>query len=378
MVYTTIGMVAFAAIVSLGVDVAHVRLVKIQLQNAADASARYAAAGMPTSLAQARNNAVAAAADNTADGATIVVDSNQDVDFGTWDSGTKTFTVLSGAAQSSANAVRVTCRRTSSRGDPVSLFFGPVVGKGTCDVWAQSVAVTSTQPLAGIIGFNGVSFQNNTFVGSYNSKSNTNPNSNNADSKARVGSNSTVGGGANDKIQGDVVLGPNGTVGGVTVTGSQLVQSRALPAPTLPAWSPQSNPGGIPSVYVVGSNTTLPGGKYWFTSLTVSGNLTFSGPTVLYVNGPVVLGGSIEPASELPTDLTIYQYGSNTFGNSGANNLSVTAFVLAPNSDFAAQNNLSFYGAAIFNSITVKNNASFFFDEALGPMNGGTSVSTVQ
>jgi len=376
--YTTVGMVAFAGFVSLGVDVAHVRMVKIELQNAADASARYAAAGMQTSLQVAQNNAVAAAADNTADGVTVAVDPNQDVDFGTWDAGTRTFTALSGAARSSANAVRVTCRHTAGRGNSVSLAFGPVVGKGACDVTAQSVALCGTQPLAGIIGFGGITFQNNTFIGSFNSNSNKNPNQGNANSKARVGFNGALNGGNNNRIQGDAVLGPSATLSGVTVTGSQLVQSTALPPPTLPPWSPQANPGGIPSAYVVGADTTLPGGKYWFTSLTVAANLTFSGAAVVYVNGPVVLDGSIVPASGVPADLTVYQYGSNTFGDSSANNMSVTANVVAPSSDFAAKNNLSFYGSAIFNSITVQNNANFFYDEAIGPMNGGTAIATVQ
>jgi len=379
MIYTTIGMVAFAGFVSLGVDAAHVRMVKTQLQAAADAAARYAATGLQTSgVTSAKNNAVSVAGDNTADGSPVVVDPNNDVDFGTWDSTAQTFTVLTGAAQANANAVRVTCRRTAARSNPVSLTFGSIVGKSQFDVTAQSIALAYSQPLAGIIGFGGLTFQNNTFIGSYNSKTNKNPNQGNADSKARIGLNGAMVGHANDSLEGDVVLGPSASVSGVTISGSQLRQTQVLPTPTLPAWAPQTNPGGIPQVYSITSDTTLPAGNYWFTSLTIGADLTFAGPSVVYVNGNVVLNGTIAPASNAPSDLMIYQYGSNTFGDSGSNNISVTADVIAPNSNFAAKNNLNFYGSAIFNSITTWNNANFFYDEALGPMNGGTVVSTVQ
>ena len=379
MIYATVGTVAFAAMVSLAVDVAHVRMVKRELQQASDAAARYAAAGMQSSgVTAAQNNAVAAAANNTADGSAVVVNPQNDVEFGTWDPANHTFTVLSGAARANANAVRVTCRRTGARSDPVSLSFGPVIGKSTADVSAQSVATLGSAPQAGFIGFGGIDLKNNAFIGSYNSSNNPSPNSGNASSNARLGSNGDIDGQNGDTLKGDLVLGPSASASGISVSGSQLRQASALTAPTLPAWSPQSNPGGIPQAYSVSGNTTLPAGNYWFTSLTVSGTLTFSGPSVVYVNGDVALTGTIGPASSIPADLTIYQYGSNTFGAANGSGMTVTASVIAPSSSFVAGNNLDYYGSAIFDSITVKNNASFFFDEALGAMNGGTVVATVQ
>ena len=139
LIYVTVGMIAFAGIVSLAVDVGHGRLVKTQLQNAADAAARYAAAGMQTSITVAKSNAVSAAGNNTADGSSVVVDPNNDVEFGSWDKTNHTFTVLTGAALSGADAVRVTCRRTAARGNPVPLTFEPVIGHSTCDVTASAI-----------------------------------------------------------------------------------------------------------------------------------------------------------------------------------------------------------------------------------------------
>src|SRR6266446_5944739 len=140
-------MVAFSALASLAVDIGHARLVKVQLQGAADAAARYAITGMSSGISAAQANAVAAAASNTADGTAVVVDPNTDVEFGTWDSGSGTFTVLAGPARSSANAIRVWARRTAARGNAVSVSFGGLIGKSTCDVTASCIAsVISTSP----------------------------------------------------------------------------------------------------------------------------------------------------------------------------------------------------------------------------------------
>ena len=84
MVYMTVGMVAFAGLVSLGVDAAHCHLVKTQLQTAADAAARYAIVGFATNLGTAQNNAVTAAQLNTADGTPVTLNPNTDIEFGTW------------------------------------------------------------------------------------------------------------------------------------------------------------------------------------------------------------------------------------------------------------------------------------------------------
>src|SRR5438067_2449420 len=67
LVYACIAMAAFTAVASLVIDVAHARLVKTQLQCAADAAARNAASGLLTDLSTAKSNAVFAAQANTAD-----------------------------------------------------------------------------------------------------------------------------------------------------------------------------------------------------------------------------------------------------------------------------------------------------------------------
>ena len=90
--------------VALAVDWGHVQMVKTQLQNAADSAARAAAATIYAGPSTARNMAVTYAANNTADGRSVVLDPNADVDLGTWDPAAHTFTVLSTAQQWQANA----------------------------------------------------------------------------------------------------------------------------------------------------------------------------------------------------------------------------------------------------------------------------------
>jgi len=147
----------------------------------------------------------------------------------------------------------------------------------------------------------------------------------------------------------------------------------------MPSWTPSLNPAGISQNYVVNSSTTLPGGTYWLSSLTVSSVLSFSGKATLYVNGDIDLSGTLTAFNSIPANLVIYQLGSSrTFGNSGGNDMDITAYVIAPGANFAAKNNLVFRGSGFFNSIDVKNNADFFYDESLGLAKNSVTVVQVK
>src|SRR5258708_6937726 len=92
LIYVLIAMVAFTAMMSLVVDVAHARLVKTQLQGAADAAARHGVTGLWAG--NATSNALAAAAYWSVDGSAVVLQSS-DVITGTWVGG-NTFVGSSG------------------------------------------------------------------------------------------------------------------------------------------------------------------------------------------------------------------------------------------------------------------------------------------
>src|SRR2546430_15761029 len=86
MIYALVALVMLAGFVSLGADYARVQLVKTELQRAADAGARYGAMALPNGATAVRNNAIAAAGDNLADGSPVVLQTT-DAGFGAWNGG---------------------------------------------------------------------------------------------------------------------------------------------------------------------------------------------------------------------------------------------------------------------------------------------------
>lgn len=143
LVYVTIGMVVLIGFASLAVDYARVQLVKGELQVAADAAARHAVTGLRTSTANATANAVAAAGQNNANGTAVVLDIKKDIEFGVWDSATRTFNPLQGAWQASATAVRITARRDAQRGTGVGMIFAGVLGVSSLNVTAEAIGAIS-------------------------------------------------------------------------------------------------------------------------------------------------------------------------------------------------------------------------------------------
>ena len=96
--------------VSLGIDLARVRLTKSELATAADAAARHGASFLPNGNDAVIAAAVTTAAGNSAGGSPVVLDPNTDVTVGTWNSATKVFS--SGGAN--PNAVKVILDRAGN------------------------------------------------------------------------------------------------------------------------------------------------------------------------------------------------------------------------------------------------------------------------
>src|SRR4051794_29896553 len=133
LIYVAVAMIAFTALTSLVIDIAHLRVVKTQLQFAADSAARNAAVGL--SSGSAKNNAIAAAALMNADGSSVVLQPT-DIVIGTW----STSGFSPGGA--SPNAVKVTAARSAARGNAVPVWGGAIIGK-------TSAGVTATAPATG-------------------------------------------------------------------------------------------------------------------------------------------------------------------------------------------------------------------------------------
>ena len=137
-------MVFIVGFIALAVDSGVIALARTQLQCAADSAAIAAADSLSSGTSTAQTAAQTFAQDNTAGGAAVSLVPASDVTFGTWSSTTSTFTALSGAAISSANAVKVTCRLANSRSNALQLFFAPLFGLNHVDISASATATKAT------------------------------------------------------------------------------------------------------------------------------------------------------------------------------------------------------------------------------------------
>ncbi|QOV90808.1 hypothetical protein IPV69_05470 [Humisphaera borealis] len=132
-------MVVLLMMATFAVDWGRAQLAKTELQSASDAAARYGVAGLKTSVATATSQAKAVAAMNSAAGTSVVL-TDSDIEFGLWDPGTRTFEVLTGAAQNSATAIRVTARRTQSRSNPLAPVFASALRLSSTDITTSAIA----------------------------------------------------------------------------------------------------------------------------------------------------------------------------------------------------------------------------------------------
>ena len=376
LLYLSVAMVALIAISSLAVDLGRGWGVKAELQLAADSAARYGAAGLATGPSQARSNAVAAASDNSADGASVALDRNQDVELGTWNPSDGTFTALGPSADSSATAVRVTVRRTAARGNATPLMFARVVGKSAVDLQARAVArVTRRSP--GIVGLDSISLSGNA-TNSYRSSGGAYGDGTPLDHHGTIRTNGWVKMSGGAVVDGDAYTGPGQPVsmsGGSNVTGTigTLPAPLSYPAGDAGTVARTNDNANIPSGYLnprrdltVGSNVTLPGGVYYVNDFTVSSNnyLTFSGPATLYVTGSVNLGGGVLTYGYRPANLNITVIGSGNVSITGGGFL--FADIYAPESTFSMSGSSVLLGSVIAKTVSMSGSAMVVFDEELG------------
>lgn len=371
MIWAIVTMVALMAFVSLAIDFGRVQLVKTELRRAADAAARYGVAGLTSSVTTAQSNAVAAAADNKADNSSVVLNPSTDIDFGTWDATTRTFTVLTGSARSSANAMRITARRTAANGNGVPLLFGRVVGIGTCDAQEQSIA-TCAGSCSGFVGTGGISMHANNFIASYNSGTNPIPSIYSYDPNGTFGSNGPIAGSSSgNTLHGNVVLGSGGSVSGVSITGTTT--SGSLGSPTVPAMTPGTNPGGVSNTPNVSGTVVWPGGTYYFTSWQIQnyGEVWFTGNATINLNGNGTFGSNVLliPSSYRPGNLVIRQASGGTFSISDT--FMGAAQLIMPGGTFTAHNSVMFGGSIFAKQITMNDSCELFYDESITTQSSG-------
>lgn len=126
-------LVVLLGMAALTIDVGHLYNVRAEMQNTADAAALAGAQMLPDQAA-ARSAARDYAKRNGARYGDVVRDS--DIVMGKWDAATSTFTP-NGLP---INAVHVLSQCSKTRGNPVSLFFAPILGLTRSNVTASATA----------------------------------------------------------------------------------------------------------------------------------------------------------------------------------------------------------------------------------------------
>jgi hypothetical protein len=366
-------LTVLVGLTSLGADYGRVQLAKMELERCAVAAARAAGAKMLSDQSAARDLAVTYGGYNKVDGSALVIQRDNDVEFGHWDPAGGTFTPLTGSAAASADAVRVTARRTTARGNAVPLTFGALVGRASVDVSASSVVTATSTAVIGFVGLDSMTFGANLYAASYNSNAGA-PGGANVGSSAMLGSNGLISLGNNADVMGGIVKGPAATVQSGTnlfVTGGQTTQ----PAPIA---YPPTEPAPVPSSGAFnGTTLTLSAGTYHYSSMTfgIGGTITTSGPVTIYVSGNITATNRLtfDPYLDKPSNLRIRMIGSGSINVQ--NDASGAAEIYAPGGSVTFQNNLTFGGAIVARSLYVKNNADIFRDTA-ADAGGGTVVMT--
>lgn len=350
-------MAVLAGFLSFAVDYGRVQLVKAELQRAADAAARYAATGLSNSSWQSR--AIAAAADNTVDGTSLVLQPGDITRVNVASDGTYTTTPP-------FNGVRVIAERSAARGTAVQLILTRLIGRATCDVRALSIAVVSN-PGWDIVATNSITLSGSARIRRIGTESGT----------VRVATNGSCSVPAGTFIYGDVyhrATLPSEPANGITGTLYALPSDISFPAATVPS-------GAIPlgPVTVPGGTYTVPGGTYVCSSINISGGavINITGDAAIYCNGPVNLTNCTINTNGTVNKITFYVTTSDTITYNMTNPFHVLLY--APNSTLNLNGASPLVGSCVVRRLNMSGTSTFSYSSALPlPTSGGTTVQTAK
>ncbi len=385
-------MVFFIGLIAFATDSGTIVLARTQLQSAADAAAIAGIDALSGGTTAAQTAAQTIAQANTAGGANISVVPSSDIAFGTWNSSTATFTVLTGSGISGASAMRVTCHLSQSRSTGLHLFFAPIFGISSEDVSATAIANKGSAP-CGFVGLNGINISGGSYTNSYNSGSGYSAGS--AGSQGNICSNSSISlSGGSTIVNGNATPGIGDTVsasGGSSVTGTTTAETTALsePAVNTSGAAASNNNANIPLsqqgknpidgqgdfTLQGGDYLTLPAGTYYFAKLTLGGGstITVNAAVVIYTTGDVdISGGSVANTTSIPSNFVLDSSTTGKVTISGSSQM--YGIVYAPAADITRSGGSSdFFGSMVGKSLTLSGGGGLHYDTALG---GGGSTTT--
>ncbi len=144
-------MVVVFLMLAFAVDVGYIVLARTQLQTSADSAAMAAASVMALTREEMEAEAKQYAAANTCSGNRVVQLQSSDIEYGMWDTASRTFTPTATVG----NAVRVTARADEQRGGNIPLFFGRMFGVANFAQQASAVAMCNPRDIVFVVDCSG-------------------------------------------------------------------------------------------------------------------------------------------------------------------------------------------------------------------------------
>jgi hypothetical protein len=359
----------------LAVDVGYICALTAEQQNNADASALSGASGLQDEdWREAFNRSI-----NTLElnqipqGFSSLHD--QIIEFGWWNPADNTFNLAEDLED--AFAIRVRAARNDTQ-----LFFAGLAGIMETDVWREAVSIGS-KPCGGIWGLEGItagSISTDSFdstVESYDQAT--------AGHKGNLCSARGITVEGSFEVDGAVMTGfgyplvVNGVAGQITGLTTSSIRDVEAPPAEFGDVANTNNNGAITltdggtspwmhdgwDLKVTSDNLTLPGGTYYFDSISLSGGatITLAGPVVLYVAGEInATGGALLNMTQNPSDLTIISSGESV---KLAGGVDFHGSILAPYAEVKLTGNAHYYGALVARYIKLGGDFSAHVDESL-------------
>jgi Flp pilus assembly protein TadG len=391
-------LIVIIAFLAFAIDYGQIVSAESRLQNAADAGAMSGARALIDGRAAAIAAAKSWASKNlTTSEQGIVLD--EDVELGRWNDEQATFTEVPEGSVQTLNAVRVTCRRSVARGNPLVLLFARVIGTDHAELTVFATARVNSIRCGPIVGLTKVSLSGSSQTDSYRSDQGAySPAS--PGNEGHVCSNGDINMSGSTQIRGNARPGP-----GHTLKSSSSKGVTGITDPLdRPLNFPPTNPGNAQTVnnnnsiplsdegiqplnsagefkLSGGDAVTLPPGTYFFSKMSLTGgaSVRVTGPTRIFVSGDCSMGGgSMVNLSLLPKNLKLFPMGANCVISGDSE---FYGAIYAPTTKVERSGSSDYFGSIVAGELVLSGSGGVHADLTLKdePSEGGlNSASLVQ
>jgi Flp pilus assembly protein TadG len=360
----TIPLVALALPTILGmamlvIDLGNMRLVRGQLQSAADAAALACIQAFDMDTDAASYVAENFAGLNNAAGKPVKLNRDKDILFGVFDEVNKVLVPVALDQRENCDAVQVTVHST---GTP--FYFAPMIGLTNFNMTATATARFRCAGGGNFVGTKKVELKNDAYTDSYNSALG-NYSAGKATSEGGVSSNKEVKLSDSSIVKGNAYLGPGASIDGAP-TGKivELDAPMSYPEVNYSEAAAANNNASIPNTtngkkpydgkkLEVKTNDTLnlPPGVYLFEEVKLEDNATviISDRTRIFVTKKVdAENGNLQNQTKIPTNLQVYSMQADPLDEIKLpKNFNTYALIYCPSAKVTKKGSSHFFGGII-------------------------------